>query len=173
MATMGQCAINTPNFWPWAGSAEQMEGKRSDILLQRYETLLRVSKCLTSPHEDLVGRIAAELRPVVDFDLLDIVINPPASSVGTAADDCQELLDGDGKCQCSVPLISRGAVLGFLVVGRFEENGFGQDEVELLTQVAGQVAIVVDNSLAYRHIAQLTEKLSSENIYFDQELPSE
>jgi formate hydrogenlyase transcriptional activator len=150
-----------------------MEGKRSDILLQRYETLLRVSKCLTSPHEDLVGRIAAELRPVVDFDLLDIVINPPASSVGTAADDCQELLDGDGKCQCSVPLISRGAVLGFLVVGRFEENGFGQDEVELLTQVAGQVAIVVDNSLAYRHIAQLTEKLSSENIYFDQELPSE
>src|SRR5208283_1001348 len=77
------------------------------------------------------------------------------------------------KTQCSLPLISRGAKLGFFVVGRFDENDFAADDIEFLTQVAGQVAMVIDNSMAHRHIAQLTEKLTPEGIYFDDELTTE
>jgi formate hydrogenlyase transcriptional activator len=167
-----------------------------NTLSGRYEALLRLSRCLSSARsEDLAARIAAELRSVVDFDLLDVVVNPQASSVCGGIDqsacECHSphssdtyeegaevtggsgLSDGEVKHQCSIPLISRGSVLGFLVVGRFEKNGFGEGEIEFLTQVAGQVAIVIDNSFAYRHIAELTEKLTPDNIYFDEELASE
>ena len=77
------------------------------------------------------------------------------------------------KTQFSIPLMSRGSELGFLVLGRFQENPFGGDEVEFLAQVAGQVAIVIDNSLAHRHIAHLTEKLTPENFRFEDEILSE
>ncbi len=76
------------------------------------------------------------------------------------------------KGQCSLPLISRGSELGSQVVGRFAEDDFSEDDVEFLAQVAGQVAIFIDNSTAHRHIAQLTEKVTSESVYFDDELPT-
>ena len=132
------------------------------------------NRCLTSARpEDLVTSIAAELRPVVDFDLLDIVVNRTSSEVSPMS-DCQSqsftatggsasnlLPQGEEiKSQCSLPLISRGSKLGFFVVGRFDENDFAEDDIEFLTQVAGQVAMFIDNSMAYRHIAQLTEKLT-------------
>jgi len=75
------------------------------------------------------------------------------------------------KGHCSIPLVSRGSVVGFLILGRLGDNGFDEDDIEFLTQVAGQVAIVVDNSLAYRHIAHLTEKLTPASIYFEDEIP--
>jgi len=198
MASLAEFPHSVPsNFWSGIGAVEESDSKRSDTLTGRYEALLRLSRCLSSTRsEDLATRIAAELRAVVDFDLLDIVTNPQASPACVGADqsarECHSrhssldtyeegtevtgdlgLSDGEVKHQCSIPLISRACVLGFLVVGRFDENGFGEDEIEFLTQVAGQVAIVIDNSLAYRHIAQLSEKLTPENIYFDEELPSE
>jgi formate hydrogenlyase transcriptional activator len=70
-------------------------------------------------------------------------------------------------------MISSGSELGFLVLGRFQENPFGEDDLEFLAQVAGQVAIVIDNSLAHRHIAHLTEQLTPENVRFEDEILSE
>src|SRR5271157_5132607 len=192
MTSLVEFMLPPPRFWPETPAQEQPDGKPSDTLRKRYETLLRLSRCLSSARsEDLVTNIAAALRPVVDFDLFDIVVNPEASgavnpaSVGAA----QSLREGqrhgssedihrekstratcssgmscfslgeDVKGHCSIPLISRGSALGFLLLGRFDQSGFGQDDIEFLTQVAGQVAMVIDNSLAYGRIAHLTEKL--------------
>jgi formate hydrogenlyase transcriptional activator len=160
--------------------------------MKRYEVLLRLSRYLTSAWpENLVTSIAAELRPVVDFDLLDIVvsreINPKCGEADESVYECESQCSSAARCsgvscvphgekikaQCSLPLISRGSKLGFFVIGRFDEDDFGQDDIEFLTQVAGQVAIFIDNSMAYRHIEQLTEKLTPDNIYFDDEIPSE
>ncbi len=176
--------------WPMESLAEFTPAAPrswSEIFMKRYETLLRLSSRLTLARpEDLVNSIAAELRMVVVFDLLDIVVNRATTGeVGSASDcDCQR--EGSSPCtsgiscfgeevksQCSLPLISRGSELGFLVVGRLDENDFSDDDVEFLTQVAGQVAMFIDNSMAHRHIAQLTEKLTPESIYFDDELPTE
>src|SRR5208337_3516291 len=149
---------------------------------------LRLNRCLTSARpEDLVTSIAAELRMVVDFDLLDVVVNPASLEADQSVCDCQiqssPATGGSGlsclprgeeiKTQCSLPLVSRGSKLGFFVVGRFDENEFAEDDVEFLTQVAGQVAIFIDNSMAYRHIAHLTERLTPENIYFEDEILNE
>lgn len=71
---------------------------------------------------------------------------------------------------CDVPLISRSRLLGVLAVARREENAFRADDVGFLTQVANQVAIGVENSLAYSKIAELTDRLAQEKLYLEDEI---
>jgi formate hydrogenlyase transcriptional activator len=77
------------------------------------------------------------------------------------------------KSVCSVPLLSHDRVLGALTVGSERANAFSQDDVELLGQVAQQVAIAVENALAYRQIDDLKEKLSTEKLYLEDEIRTE
>jgi formate hydrogenlyase transcriptional activator len=60
-----------------------------------------------------------------------------------------------------------------LNIGRIEDNGFTADEVELLSQVAQQVAIAVDNALAYKEIGQLKNKLAEEKLYLEGEIQTD
>lgn len=71
---------------------------------------------------------------------------------------------------CDVPLISRSRLLGVLAVARREENAFHAEDVAFLTQVANQVAIGVENSLAYSKIAELTDRLAQEKLYLEDEI---
>jgi formate hydrogenlyase transcriptional activator len=74
---------------------------------------------------------------------------------------------------CDVPLIGRQRVLGVLAVARHEENSFDKEEVDFLIQVANQVAIAVENSLAYGEIAELKDKLAQEKLYLEDEIRGE
>ena len=74
---------------------------------------------------------------------------------------------------CDIPLISRDRLLGVLAVARREENAFGEDEVAFLTQAANQVAIGVENALAYTEIAELKDRLAQEKLYLEDELRGE
>jgi GAF domain-containing protein len=47
-----------------------------------------------------------------------------------------------------------------LTVGSSREDAWTQGEVELLTQIAQQVAIAVENSLTYREVERLKNKLA-------------
>jgi len=51
------------------------------------------------------------------------------------------------KAGCVLPIVCGNRILGVLAVGRKNEEVFRQDDVELLNQVASQVAIAVDNAL--------------------------
>jgi formate hydrogenlyase transcriptional activator len=74
---------------------------------------------------------------------------------------------------CDVPLISKSRMLGVLAVARREENAFDSDEVSFLIQVANQVAIAVENALAYGKIAELTDRLAQEKLYLEEEIRGE
>ncbi len=74
------------------------------------------------------------------------------------------------KSSCHVPLIARDKVLGTLDVLSFRPNAFTEDDAELLTQIAQQIAIAVENSLAYREIEMLKNKLSQEKLYLEEEI---
>jgi len=74
------------------------------------------------------------------------------------------------KSACTVPLISHDRVLGVLGVGRLSENAFTEDDAELLTEVSKQVAIAVENALAYREIDALKNKLQEEKLYLQEEI---
>jgi formate hydrogenlyase transcriptional activator len=74
---------------------------------------------------------------------------------------------------CAFPLISRNRVLGVLGLGRLEENPFTREEIAFLDQVANQVAIAVENSIAYREIGDLKDRLARENLYLGDEIRTE
>jgi formate hydrogenlyase transcriptional activator len=71
---------------------------------------------------------------------------------------------------CWLPLISRARVLGVLGLSRREAIPFSQEEVYFLMQVASQVAIAVENALAYGEIAGYKDKLAHEKLYLEDEI---
>jgi formate hydrogenlyase transcriptional activator len=77
------------------------------------------------------------------------------------------------KSGCAVPLISHGRVLGTLSVVSMQANAFSEADAELLTQVGAQVAIAVENALAFKQIAQLKDKLTKEKLYLQEEIQTE
>ncbi len=77
------------------------------------------------------------------------------------------------KSACAVPLISHDRVLGVLSIGRLSENAFTEADAELLTEVSKQVAIAVENALAYREIDALKNKLQEEKLYLQEEIRTE
>jgi formate hydrogenlyase transcriptional activator len=74
---------------------------------------------------------------------------------------------------CSVPLILRDRVLGTLSAGRRRSVGFTPDEIDLLSRVAVQVALAVENALAFDHIRELKEKLEKEKVYLEEEIKTQ
>jgi formate hydrogenlyase transcriptional activator len=77
------------------------------------------------------------------------------------------------KSGCTAPLLFRDRVLGVLSIKSLRENAFSQDDAELLGQVAKQVAIAVENALAYREIETLKNKLEEEKLYLEEEIRTE
>lgn len=76
------------------------------------------------------------------------------------------------RCVCYLPLVSGGRHLGALGLATRNERSFTVDDLALLTQVAAQVAIAVDNARAHSEIAGLKDKLSKEKLYLEDELSS-
>jgi formate hydrogenlyase transcriptional activator len=74
---------------------------------------------------------------------------------------------------CSIPLIAHDRALGTLDIGSRTDNAFTEHDVELLTHIAYQIAIAVENALAYREISQLKDKLAQEKLYLEEEIRSE
>ncbi len=74
---------------------------------------------------------------------------------------------------CALPLISRGRTLGVLTLGSRVENSFSPEDVDFLMRAAGQIAIAIENALAYREIAELKEKLAQEKLYLEDEIRGE
>ncbi|GJL54081.1 MAG: ATPase AAA [Nitrospirales bacterium] len=90
-----------------------------------------------------------------------------------ASETANQLVAEGMKSGVSVPLVVRDQVLGTLNVASVKDNDFGQKEQELLTQVSTQVAIGLDNAMAYQHITELKEQLEQENVYLKDEIRNE
>jgi len=74
---------------------------------------------------------------------------------------------------CMLPLLRGNRVLGVLCLVRTEKNSFTQADLDFLSQIAGQIAIAIDNAFAYRQITELKDRLAQEKLYFEDELRSE
>ncbi len=83
------------------------------------------------------------------------------------------LLNSGLKSGCTAPLVFRDRALGVLGLKSLNENAFSTEDAELLGQVANQVAIAVENALAYREIETLKNKLQVEKLYLEEEIRTE
>jgi len=71
---------------------------------------------------------------------------------------------------CWVPLIHRGQAIGVLAVASRIEGAFSHREAEMLVQIADQVAMAVNNAVAFRQIAELRDRLTQEKQYLEEEI---
>jgi formate hydrogenlyase transcriptional activator len=74
------------------------------------------------------------------------------------------------RSNCAVPLIGGDGAAGVLDVARTSGDPFTPDEVDLLVQVGRQIAIAVENSLAFRELSRLKDKLATEKLYLEDEI---
>jgi formate hydrogenlyase transcriptional activator len=74
---------------------------------------------------------------------------------------------------CCIPLTVRDHRLGTLNVGRRGGEPFTAEDEDLLGAVANQVAFAVANSLAFRKIAELKDKVAAQNVYLQEEIRTE
>ncbi|HXF41495.1 MAG TPA: sigma 54-interacting transcriptional regulator [Blastocatellia bacterium] len=77
------------------------------------------------------------------------------------------------KSACLVPLISHSRKLGIAGVSSTRVDSFTEDDLELFARIAGQIAIAVENALAFREIEALKNKLTSEKLYLEAEIQTE
>jgi formate hydrogenlyase transcriptional activator len=74
---------------------------------------------------------------------------------------------------CFLPLIRCNRALGVLSVARMRRDSFTEQDVDFLLQIAGQIAIAIDNAVAYRKISELSNKLEQEKLYLEDEIRNE
>jgi formate hydrogenlyase transcriptional activator len=79
------------------------------------------------------------------------------------------LAEGLRSAYC-LPLISHGRPLGTLVVASLLEDNFPEKDAELLKHIANQIAIAVENSLAFGQVVDHAKKLSEEKLYLQDEI---
>jgi len=87
-----------------------------------------------------------------------------------APEGVRHLTNIDMQSGCWVPLIHRGQAIGALAVASRREAAFSQADAEMLGQIAGQVAMAVNNALAFRQIAELRDRLTQEKQYLEEEI---
>jgi formate hydrogenlyase transcriptional activator len=73
---------------------------------------------------------------------------------------------------CQLPLNSRGRVVGVFGLASSRENAFAE-QCSFLGLMANQVALSVENALAYGEISRLRGRLSRENVYLENEIETE
>jgi formate hydrogenlyase transcriptional activator len=111
------------------------------------------------PANSTAARVFRTGEPGVD-GVAELADDPVAKELGV-------------KSVCHLPLTSRNRVLGVLGVGSFRENAFSGDDIGFLIQFARQVAIAVDNAIAYGQISTLKDKLAQEKLYLEDEIRTE
>ncbi|MBP7572135.1 MAG: sigma 54-interacting transcriptional regulator, partial [Acidobacteria bacterium] len=71
---------------------------------------------------------------------------------------------------CFLPLVTPRRTLGGLWMGRCTPGPFEAKEIDRAFQAAGQIAIALENALAFREIAALKDRLAAENVYLEDEI---
>ncbi|HTB95111.1 MAG TPA: sigma 54-interacting transcriptional regulator [Candidatus Sulfotelmatobacter sp.] len=90
------------------------------------------------------------------------------------AAEAYEIAAAEGiKAICLIPLVNRGRVLGTLSISRMTETPFVPEDIDFLSRASGQIAIAIENALAYRQISELKDKLAQEKLYLEEEFRSE
>jgi PAS domain S-box-containing protein len=141
-------------------------------------------------HDEATGKLRAQflISGDVEVNQREVLLDPDASPAGQAfrtrrpvilnkigrwpfAPESVQHLTGMGmQSGVWVPLVHRERTLGTLMVASRLENAFSQYDADMLGQVAGQVAMAVNNALAFKQIAELRDRLTQEKKYLEDEI---
>lgn len=74
---------------------------------------------------------------------------------------------------CWLPLVGGDEMLGTLNVFSRRAGDFGEEDVQLLSQVANQVGVALRNALTFQRVSELKDRLAEEKMYLEDELRTE
>jgi len=114
-------------------------------------------------HNSRAGWILDHREPLLTADLRDA---PPFFEHAS-------LLKEGIRSAVSVPLAIKGKIMGTLNVGSRVPGRYGENDASLLAAIAEQVALALENLLAYEEIAALKARLEEENLYLQEEVRTE
>src|SRR5262249_42921773 len=77
------------------------------------------------------------------------------------------------QAACCIPLINHGRIFGSLNLASRRLDAFTPEDIELVQQVGAQIAIAVENALAFKEIDALKDTLSKEKLYLEEEIRTE
>ncbi|MFZ0198718.1 MAG: alpha-glucan family phosphorylase [Candidatus Sulfotelmatobacter sp.] len=135
-------------------SAYLLEPDRANLVLAATVGLRRecIGQLRMAIHEGLAGLVAEQVHPVA---VEQAQTHPRFKYFPEAGEDEYQSFLG-------VPLIDRGVLQGVLVVQTMEPRLFNEDEIQMLTEAAAQVAPVVSEARTLdRFIAPAQERLWS------------
>jgi formate hydrogenlyase transcriptional activator len=121
--------------------------------------------------EDLLVPPSAATKKAMDT-LKPVVLD--SRDYDNCVSGATEIAAAEGlKTKCIIPLVNRDRVLGILCPSRTTETPFVPDDVDFLSRASGQIAIAIENALAYHEISELKDKLAQEKLYLEQEIRSD
>ncbi|HEY2236431.1 MAG TPA: sigma 54-interacting transcriptional regulator [Candidatus Angelobacter sp.] len=71
------------------------------------------------------------------------------------------------------PLITASGPLGVIAIGSRLPNSFSQEDLGLLSQISTQIALAVENAIAYGRLTAARDRLEDERLYLESEILSE
>ena len=99
------------------------------------QQLLEIKHKLEKGSTSVIGTVTAEGRPVVALDTgaVDVVHRPNPHLPDT-------------RSEIALPLVIKNRIVGALDVQSNQANAFGDEDVEVLTTLAAQISVAIDNA---------------------------
>ena len=72
-----------------------------------------------------------------------------------------------------VPLSTSNGPLGLMSMGSKRPNNFGQEDLDILSQISAQISLALDNALAYGRLSATRNRLEDERLYLESEIRAE
>lgn len=71
------------------------------------------------------------------------------------------------------PMTTASGPLGVITMGSRLPNNFRQEDLDLLSQISTQIALAVENAIAYGRVTEARDRLEEERLYLESEIGSE
>ena len=115
---------------------------------QGFVDALDRSELTDADHEKLRARVP-ELLSIEDIEKLPagMVEKIKAESIASMA---------------IVPLVTASGPLGVITMGSRQPNTFGQEDLDLLSQIGTQIALAVENAIAYGRVEAARDRLEED-----------
>ncbi len=76
-------------------------------------------------------------------------------------------------CMALAPLVTASGPLGLITLGSRRANSFSQEDLNLLSQLSTQIALAVENAVAYGRVTAARDRLEDERLYLESEISAE
>jgi formate hydrogenlyase transcriptional activator len=119
-----------------------------------------VSKQMTEEDHDRLRRRQCDLLSAAEIEKLPSPI-------------AEELKSESIKLMAIAPLVTASGPLGVVTMGSRRPDAFGQQQLELFSQIAMRISLAIDNALAYGRLNASNVHLEEQRLYLESEIRSE